>query len=157
WIRPNAFKCCALKLWMPMDKRLTPLARYDLNLSASKVPGFASIVTSTPGSNGIKVRISDNKRSRPAADSRLGVPPPMKIVCSLRPQINGKAISRSVRKAERYASSGISPPASCELKSQYGHLRTHQGMCTYSDNGGKAANANVPGCKYAAATRAESA
>ncbi len=24
----------------------------------------------------------------------------------------------------------------CELKSQYGHLRTHQGRCTYSDSGG---------------------
>ena len=26
--------------------------------------------------------------------------------------------------------------AACELKSQYGHLRTHQGMCTYSASGG---------------------
>ena len=25
---------------------------------------------------------------------------------------------------------------SCELKSQYGHLRTHHGRCTYSDSGG---------------------
>src|SRR5690606_3405698 len=25
----------------------------------------------------------------------------------------------------------------CELKSQYGHLRTHQGTCTYTDKGGR--------------------
>jgi hypothetical protein len=29
-----------------------------------------------------------------------------------------------------YSRSGSSPARSCELKSQYGHLRTHQGRCT---------------------------
>ena len=41
----------------------------------------------------------------------------------------------------RSASSGTSPRASCELKSQYGHLRTHHGMCTYSASGGSAREA----------------
>ena len=35
-----------------------------------------------------------------------------------------------------YCACGIGSGAACELKSQYGHLRTHHGMCTYSDSGG---------------------
>ena len=34
---------------------------------------------------------------------------------------------------------------SCELKSQYGHLRTHHGKWTYSDSGGNAGSDSVPG------------
>ena len=60
----------------------------------------------------------------------LGVPPPRKIVWILRPQMRGSASSRSVSNASTYSRCGTSPRASCELKSQYGHLRTHQGMCT---------------------------
>ncbi len=62
--------------------------------------------------------------------SRLGVPPPMNTLRMRRPQISGKAASRSARTARRYAASGTAatpPSGSCELKSQYGHLRTHQG------------------------------
>ena len=32
----------------------------------------------------------------------------------------------------------------CELKSQYGHLRTHQGKWTYSESGGNAVNTGAP-------------
>jgi hypothetical protein len=52
------------------------------------------------------VRTSDSRRSRPAADIRLGVPPPMKMVWILRPQISGSDISRSARTASRYSCSG---------------------------------------------------
>ena len=69
-----------MKLWMPIDRRLMPLSRYDLNFSASKVPGLASIVISQSPSSGSSVRTSDISRSSPLADIRLGVPPPMKIV-----------------------------------------------------------------------------
>src|SRR5262245_15888054 len=44
-----------------------------------------------------------------------------------------------------YSASGSAPVRSCELKSQYGHLRTHQGMCTYSASGGNAASFTTPG------------
>ncbi len=45
-----------------------------------------------------------------------------------------------------------SPRASCELKSQYGHLRTHHGMWTYSASGGSAANRGAAGDGSAAPT-----
>ena len=71
-----------------------------------------------------------SSRSIAAAEKRLGVPPPMKIEVTRRPQTDGSANSRSANSASTYASSGTSPRASCELKSQYGHLRTHHGMWT---------------------------
>jgi len=57
----------------------------------------------------------------------------------VRPQTDGSADSRSAISASTYASSGKASRApgtfssgrhSCELKSQYGHLRTHHGICT---------------------------
>ena len=65
-----------------------------------------------------------------AGDSRLGVPPPKKTLTTGRPQISGKADCRSAISAATYSASGIVPLASCELKSQYGHLRTHHGTWT---------------------------
>ncbi len=61
---------------------------------------------------------------------RLGVPPPMKMVCTRRPQTFGRLASRSATRASTYSASGSSPRFSWELKSQYGHLRRHHGMCT---------------------------
>ena len=62
---------------------------------------------------------------------RLGVPPPKNTETSGRPLQPAAAYSRSSSSARRYATSG-SPPAGarCELKSQYGHFRTHHGRCT---------------------------
>lgn len=39
----------------------------------------------------------------------------------------------------------MSPFSACELKSQYGHLRTHQGIWTYSDSGGVTVKLNNVG------------
>ncbi|MNF03327.1 hypothetical protein D3C81_1608780 [compost metagenome] len=64
------------------------------------------------------------------AENRLGVPPPKKIEVSLRPCTCARSACRSASSAATYSSSGSSGPAAWELKSQYGHLRTHQGMCT---------------------------
>ena len=78
----------------------------------------------------MRVRTAVMRRSMAAAEKRLGVPPPMKIVCSRRPQTRGSVASRSATSASTYSPSGTSPRASCELKSQYGHFRMHQGTCT---------------------------
>ena len=62
----------------------------------------------------------------------------MNTVPTLRPQIDGNALSRSATSASTYASSGTASGAACELKSQYGHFFMHHGMCTYSASGGSA-------------------
>jgi hypothetical protein len=36
-----------------------------------------------------------------AGENRLGVPPPMKMLCTRRPQMKGSAASRSARRAPR--------------------------------------------------------
>ena len=78
----------------------------------------------------MRERMSDSNRSIERAENKLGVPPPKKMLYTRRPQTHGRACSRSATSAAQYASSGRSPDFSCELKSQYGHLRTHHGMCT---------------------------
>ncbi len=70
----------------------------------------------------------------------------MNTLTTGRPQISGSALSMSAASASRYADSGMPlASGSCELKSQYGHLRTHHGKWTYSDSGGNAGSDSVPG------------
>jgi hypothetical protein len=118
------------KLCTPSDRRVTPAARKAANLPASAVPGLASSVISASGCSGRRMRIAASSASAVAADIRLGVPPPMKTLPTGRFQTCGSAASRSAIRAARYAASSVSPRGSCELKSQYGHLRTHHGQCT---------------------------
>ena len=47
---------------MPSDSRLTPAARKPAKLSRSKVPGFASSVTSASGSSGTRARMPATQR-----------------------------------------------------------------------------------------------
>ena len=72
--------------------------------------------------------------------NRLGVPPPKNTLTISRPARAGaysrRSISRSASSAATYSRCGRPCGAVCELKSQYGHLRTHQGMCTYRASGG---------------------
>ena len=112
---------------MPIDRRFTPAARKSRNFSASNVPGFASSVISASAASGSRARNAASRRSIAAAENRLGVPPPKKIEYTRRPQTGGSASSRSAMSASTYASSGQRFAGSCELKSQYGHLRTHHG------------------------------
>src|SRR3546814_11736433 len=74
-----------------------------------------------------------------SAGNRLGVPPPKNTLCKVRPQASGRSWSRSASSAPTYCVNGGVPPAprnSCELKSQYGHLRTHQGKWPSRERGG---------------------
>ena len=97
----------------------------------SIVLGFASSVTSRSGAIGSSTLARDSSRSIDDGEKRLGVPPPKNTEMSGRPSQSAAACSRSSSSAWRYASSGTPLPGNwCELKSQYGHLRTHQGRCT---------------------------
>ncbi len=116
--RPSARSCRGSKLWMPSESRFTPAAKKPANFCRSNVPGLASSVTSASGSSGTRARMPASRRSMAASPKRLGVPPPMNTVTTLRPQIDGSEYSRSRSSASTYASSGTSPRASCELKSQ---------------------------------------
>ena len=56
----------------------------------------------------------------------------MNTVPTLRPQIAGSAMFEvgDQRIDVRVAPASVGLAHSCELKSQYGHLRMHQGTCT---------------------------
>ena len=59
----------------------------------------ASIVISQSGSSRRRARMSPISRSMAAGENRLGVPPPMKMLCTDRPQTRGSAASRSAIRA----------------------------------------------------------
>jgi hypothetical protein len=78
----------------------------------------------------MRARTPESRLSMASGENRLGVPPPMKTLTSRRPHTWGRTPSRSSISLATYSFSGSGPARSCELKSQYGHLRTHHGMCT---------------------------
>src|SRR4029453_6828254 len=82
-------------------------------------------------------RAASRKRPTCSGANRLGVPPPKNIETSERPCAAAASIARSSISASMYCCCGIDSGAACELKSQYGHLRTHHGMCTYKASGGR--------------------
>ena len=145
WMRPSALSMASSKLCTPTEMRLTPASRKPRKRAASTVPGFASSVTSAPGSSGRRARTPESSASIDSGENRLGVPPPMNTLDSRRPHTEGSSDSRSSSSLPTYSFSGSAPPRSCELKSQYGHLRTHHGMWTYSASGGSTASFTAPG------------
>ena len=110
--------------------RLTPAARKPVKRAASTVPGFASSVISASGSSGRRARNAESSASIDSGENRLGVPPPMNTLTTRRPHTDGSRSSRSTKQRLDVLALGYGPARSCELKSQYGHLRTHHGMCT---------------------------
>ena len=66
-------------------------------------------------------RLGREQARRAAADEDADQPPP--------PDRRQQRLQVEQQLAT-YSFSGSAPARSCELKSQYGHLRTHQGMCT---------------------------
>ena len=97
--RPRALRCWSSKLCTPTDSRVTPALRKALKRSFSNVPGLASRVISQSASSRRRARMSASNRSMAAGENRLGVPPPMKMLCTLRPQMSGNEASRSAIKA----------------------------------------------------------
>ena len=72
-------------------------------------PGkFSVAVLTGTGSRAQQVTIEENQTNQIEID----VPPPMKMLVTLRPQIEGSENSRSATSASTYASSGKSPRAS---------------------------------------------
>jgi len=59
------------------------------------------MVISASGHMFKQARSIASSSSRPAADKRLGVPPPMNTDTTWRPQMDGNACSRSLRSASR--------------------------------------------------------
>src|SRR3990167_5603087 len=88
--------------------------------------------------NSMRCSTPASRRPRATALNRLGVPPPKKIKLSWRPCTWLRSASRSASRASTYSCSGSVGPAAWELKSQYGHLRTHQGIWIYKASGGRA-------------------
>src|SRR4051812_14304474 len=128
-----------------MEMRFTPALRKPRKRAASTVPGLASRVISAWGSSASRARTPERSASMDSGENRLGVPPPMKTLMTRRPQTDGNAASTSSINRLVYSDSGKAPERSCELKSQYGHLRTHHGIWTYSASGGSASKRTAPG------------
>ena len=69
-----------------------------------------------------------------AGENRLGVPPPMKMrVHGAAPHQRQRGVEVGHQRVEvALLGQRVAAPLrhSCELKSQYGHLRRHHGRCT---------------------------
>ena len=116
--------------------RLTPAARKAANLSASTVPGLASSVISAPrATSGRRMPDRRQQRSRPSPENRLGVPPPKKMLDTLRPQTSGSADFKIGDQRRDVGGLGMPPRSPCELKSQYGHFCTHHGNVHVQESG----------------------
>src|SRR4249919_1840391 len=94
------------------------------------------MVTSAPGAKRNRAEQAARISLIAAGGNRLGVPPPRNTLCTVRPQTSGRSCSRSAVRAATYSWIGNASGCWCELKSQYGHFRTHHGMWMYSDSGG---------------------
>ena len=99
WIRPSFFRQASLKLCTPMDKRVMPASRKPSNFSRSKVPGLASSVISAAGCTRTSARTPASRRLMAAAENRLGVPPPIKMVSTGLPHTWGSSLAKSASKA----------------------------------------------------------
>jgi hypothetical protein len=93
--RPMALRKRSSKLCTPIDRRLMPAWRKARKRSFSKVPGLASMVISQSGSMRRRARRPLISWSMDSGLNRLGVPPPMNTLCTVRPQISGRLASRS--------------------------------------------------------------
>ena len=104
WMRPSACRCASSKLCMPIDSRLTPLARNARTCRASKVPGLASSVISASGVERQRARTSDSRRSIAAAPKQAGrAAADEDGVAPCGPRSAAAPISRSARSASRYS------------------------------------------------------
>ncbi|MNG22170.1 hypothetical protein D3C84_1066270 [compost metagenome] len=88
------------------------------NLSASTVPGLASMVISQSGVRGMRARTPSSSACMASTESRLGVPPPIKMEESGRPWAQCRSWLRSSSRAATYSRWGSSPFWAWELKSQ---------------------------------------
>ena len=128
---PERRSCRSSKLCAPRDTRLMPAARYSAKRPRSMVPGIRLERHFRVGG---ECRARGAPRRAPArcasAENRLGVPPPRNTLTMRRAgRDRAHCNARSRSRASRYCASGSSPRSACELKSQYGHLRTHHGKC----------------------------
>ena len=139
WMRPSAFRCALEALHAERQPvhacgavagESLALERAGIRLQRDLGIGRAAARARAPR------RAAGRSTPR---ENRLGVPPPMNTRDDLAAPDLRAARARDRRSAHRRRRPpGSSPRASCELKSQYGHLRTHHGMWTYSDSGGSA-------------------
>ena len=138
WMRPRRCRQPSSKLWMP--KLSAVHARGAVALEAAVLGGARDCVSSVisapgreaqPRAGRLQERVDRLRREQATACrrrrtrcARCGPTPAAGPARGRRP-----ARRRTRRTAARRV-------CSCELKSQYGHLRTHHGMWTYSDSGG---------------------
>ena len=133
WTRPSACSAASSKLCTPIDSRVTPAARKARKRSRSKVPGFASSVTSRPGSSGSAGadvgraggRCRRREQARRAAADEDGVHAPAPDERQRRFEVGDQRVD-----VARCGGHGVAARSSCELKSQYGHFFRHHGRCT---------------------------
>ena len=117
--RPRRCRDESSKLCTPTDSRLTPASLKPAKRSTSKVPGLASRVTSISGKHTNCWRMPCNSCLMASAENKLGVPPPIKILCKGRSCAQTCSMAKSAKSFSIYACSGTdSAPTAWELKSQ---------------------------------------
>ena len=139
WMRPSAFRCASSKLWMPIDSRFTPAARIARELSRFERAGIRferdlgvdreRHARAHRAEQALDGRRREQARRAAAEEDRVDAAAPhqrQRLVEVGDQRVDVRGFGQRRRRA------------SCELKSQYGHLRTHHGMWMYSDSGGSA-------------------
>ena len=116
------------RLWTPMLTRLKPAPSQARARSRVVLDGFASKVISAPGATSKEQRISAATEASSSGSMSDGVPPPTKIVSSRTPGSCRPSTRISSRSAATYSCSPAVPAT--DMKSQYSHLRSQNGMCT---------------------------
>ena len=122
--------CASSNLCTPSDRRLTPARGSRANRPCSNVPGIRLERDLGIRRSGSRARDARRAGAR-SRRRRTGWACRRRGICSTVAAPDERQVaSRSASSAATYSLLRHSPRASCELKSQYGHLRTHQGRCT---------------------------
>ena len=98
--------------------------------SASTLVGLASSVTSTSGAIGQCRAIASRIAPTVAGCISEGVPPPKKMVETVRPGTRAAVAAISAAKARAKRASSMPAWRTWLLKSQYGHFDRQNGQCT---------------------------
>jgi hypothetical protein len=114
----------------PSETRLTPAARNPRKRVASTLVGLASSVTSTSGSIGQWRATASRIAPTVAGCISDGVPPPKKMVETVRAGSRAAVAEISAPKARVKRASSTAAWRTWLLKSQYGHFDRQNGQWT---------------------------
>ncbi len=136
-VRSRTRSTAGAVLCMPNEMRVNPAARRSASIRSSTLSGFASVVTSASASSPNSARMASSTCARPAAPSRVGVPPPTNTVVD-RTGLVAERARCEPNLVRQHLVEGVTPDVSPSsvavyvLKSQYPQRLEQKGTWTYT-------------------------